>query len=69
MNQELENLYRSKWDSLLEVASGLPSKASNPLLIKVDQTYIDSDIKVMIVGQETDGWHGQLNTSTKKSKI
>lgn len=62
MNPALENLYSSKWDSLLEAASVLPSKAANPLLIKVDQTYIDSDIKVMILGQETDGWHGQLNT-------
>ncbi|QFQ78530.1 hypothetical protein [Vibrio harveyi] len=61
MNQELESLYRSKWDALLEAASGLSSKASNPLLIKVDQTYIDSDVKVMIIGQETDGWCGQLN--------
>lgn len=62
MNLELEKLYKSKWGSLLEAASELPTKAANPLLIKVDQTYIDADIKVMIVGQETDGWHGQLNT-------
>ncbi|EJB1797739.1 hypothetical protein MUE05_004497 [Vibrio parahaemolyticus] len=61
MNEELEKLYKSKWESLLEAASVLPSKAANPLLIKVDQSYIDSDIKVMIVGQETDSWHGQLN--------
>ncbi|EHN68528.1 hypothetical protein [Aliivibrio fischeri] len=61
MNQDLENLYSSKWGSLLEAASVLPSKAASPLLIKVEQAYIDSDIKVMILGQETDGWYGQLN--------
>jgi len=46
---------------LLLEASKLNSKSAFPLLIKVNQEYIDSDIKVMIVGQETDGWYGQLN--------
>ncbi|MDV5034027.1 hypothetical protein [Vibrio diabolicus] len=61
MNSELESLYSSKWTSLLNEAQNIGSKAANPLLIKVNQSYIDADIKVMIVGQETDGWHGQLN--------
>lgn len=61
MNNKLESLYSSKWTLLLKEAQNIDSKAANPLLIKVNQSYIDADIKVMIVGQETDGWHGQLN--------
>ena len=61
MNRELEKLYKSKWDILVKEANGLNSKAAYPLLIKVNQSYVDSDIKVMIVGQETDGWYGLLN--------
>ncbi len=61
MNKELQGLYLSKWNKLLEEANKLTAKAANPLLIKVDQAYIDSDIKVIIIGQETDGWFGQLN--------
>ncbi|MCP8687308.1 hypothetical protein [Marinobacterium sedimentorum] len=62
MNKELKNLYLSKWKQLLDEASRLTVKAAYPLLIKVDQAYVEADIKVMIVGQETDGWHGQLNS-------
>lgn len=35
------------------------------MLIKVDYKYIDADIKVMIVGQETDGWCGKLEDNKK----
>lgn len=49
---------------LLE-ASKLNSEAASPLLIKVDQEYLHSDIKIMIIGQETDGWYGKLNSANK----
>ena len=49
---------------LLE-ASKLNCEAANPLLIKVDSEYINSDIKVMIIGQETDSWHGEINSANK----
>lgn len=61
MNDELAELYSSKWDTLLAKASELSVNAANPLLIKVDQKYVESDVKVMVVGQETDGWHKRLN--------
>lgn len=61
MNSALKDLYLSKWDLLISNASQLRVKAANPLLIQVGQAYIDSEIKVMIVGQETDGWHHVLN--------
>ncbi len=62
MNDELAELYNSQWSLLLAEAGKLSVNAANPLLIKVDQKYIDSDIKVMIVGQETDGWKGKLSS-------
>jgi len=61
MNEELAALYNSKWDRLLAEAGKLSVDAANPLLVKVDQKYIDSDTKVMIVGQETDTWCDKLN--------
>ncbi|KUJ75023.1 hypothetical protein AVO42_06595 [Thiomicrospira sp. XS5] len=64
MNSELKQLYESKWNNLLNGALSLKVDAANPLLIKVDEDYINSDIKIMIVGQETDGWHGQLKSSS-----
>ena len=65
MNHELKELYESKWDGLLSEASTLIPKAANPLLIKVDTSYSEADIKVMIIGQETDRWHGKLNSRDK----
>jgi hypothetical protein len=64
MNEELKDLYNSHWNLLQTEASKLSVNAAYPLLIKVDQKYIDSDIKVMIVGQETDGWIGDLKNGS-----
>lgn len=65
MNENLKELYDSRWEQLLNEAGCLRVKAANPLLIKVDKAYIDSDIRIMVVGQETDGWHGCLNEGRK----
>ena len=65
MNDELKELYQNNWVELLKNAKTLNTNAANPLLIKVDEEYINSEIKVMIVGQETDGWHGELNLANK----
>ena len=65
MNDELKELYESKWGELLSEARKLIPKAASPLLIKVDPSYYDADIKVMVVGQETDRWHGELNSADK----
>lgn len=65
MNNELKELYKAQWSSLSEKAEKLIPEAASPLLIKVDPTYISADIKIMIVGQETDGWLGKLNTTGK----
>lgn len=63
MNCRLKLLYSSKWKELIEIAKGNAINSANPLLVKVDQLYVDADVRVMIVGQETDGWHGCLGSS------
>jgi hypothetical protein len=70
MNNKLEELYKKYWDDFvregeslnLENKSNEKLQLVNPLLIKVDENYINADIKVMIYGQETWGWH-ELGTS------
>ena len=63
MNNKLRELYSSKWESLLARVNSHSIEAANPLLVKVDQAYLDADVRVMILGQETDGWHGRLGHS------
>lgn len=65
MNKELFELYSSKWDNLTKSISliyqddSLLSKPTNPLLIKIDneEDYSSADIRLMIFGQETNGWY------------
>lgn len=63
INKELEKLYNKHWASLVENANG--KKSAHPLLIKVNNEYQDADIKVMIIGQETDGWNGSFEEKKK----
>jgi len=63
MNKELKFLYKKYWNNLLVNAQG--TKAAHPLLIMVNDDYIRSDVKVMIIGQETDKWHGLLEEKQK----
>ena len=72
INNQLEKLYEKHWDNfikegeLLNLKNSLNEKLQlvNPLLIKVDEEYVNADIKVMIYGQETWGWH-KLGTPIK----
>jgi len=61
INKKLTELYQNKWKNLLFNAKD--TKASSPLLIKVSDEYKNADIRVMIVGQETDGWYGLLENN------
>jgi len=63
MNEELKQLYAKKWNNLIINAKG--TDAAYPLLIKVSEEYQNAEIKVMIVGQETDGWCGVLEENKK----
>ncbi len=56
MNKDLYQLYNKYWFKLFENL-GDRKDFANPFLIKVDHDKIrDSDLKVMIIGQETKGW-------------
>lgn len=67
INQKLLDLYKQKYpvlsQVLLEKNKSLThaDKATNPLLIKVDSQYTNSDLKVMFFGQETNYWYGEKN--------
>jgi len=65
LNNSLVDLYGKFYPGLLEEAKTLKPSAAFPLLIKVSDQYVNSDIKVMIVGQETDKWYGRLNDNER----
>lgn len=69
MNDELKKLYQKYWTGLLDAAKSLTIEAANPLLIQVNDKYIKSEIKIMIVGQETDGWHESLNHASSVDNL
>ncbi len=63
-NEQLIKLYKSKIKYLSPEIEKLnngvlkgQARATNPLLIQVDSNYLNSDIKIMFFGQETNIWH------------
>lgn len=60
-NKQLYDLYEQHWDSLVSSVDQLPeaAKPAHPLLLQLpdEQNYKQADIKVMFVGQETNGWN------------
>ncbi len=60
INNKLKELYSSKMvdlkSPLLEYNNNHKDKATNPLLIKVNEEWEKADYKIMIIGQETNGW-------------
>ncbi len=69
MNDELKDLYEKNWECLLDYVSKNKIKASNPLLIKVDKNYETASLKIMIAGQETNGWNGKLSRENERTDI
>lgn len=73
MNKQLQQLYSSKWDSLssalkqINEDDNLDVKPTNPLLLFVDneEEFKGADIRVMIYGQETNGWLEGFNSDMK----
>lgn len=55
INEQLHDLYRSHWSRL---AKELPTDEglSNPQFMKIPQEYDLADCKLLIVGQQTNGW-------------
>ena len=69
LNDQLTELYSKNW-SVLEMQAKSISNITHPLLIKVnEEKYLGSDIKVMIFGQETDGWHGKFPREEDPSTV
>lgn len=70
MNKELLELYSSKWDKLCPAIKSindddsLEIKPTNPLLVFIDkeEEYRNADIRVVIYGQETNGWYEDFKT-------
>ena len=70
-NRQLFALYESKYTELsenirvinerLSLDGKLKQRATNPLLLKVTDDYINADIKIMFFGQETNGWLREKN--------
>ena len=62
-NEQLLELYNKKMPllkkSLDEYNENTKDKATNPLLIKVSEKWEDSEVKIMIIGQETYTWCGE----------
>ena len=64
INQKLEELYQSKWENLSNALNQIIKdenyvvKPTNPLLLKHREcdAYEDAEIRVMIIGQETNDW-------------
>ena len=74
MNESLKKLYYSKWHNLskalnfalIEKSNDL--KPSNPLLISLNNNnYENSDIKLMVFGQETNSWYEDFNNDLEKT--
>lgn len=64
INTKLKELYQQHWDKL--IINGKDKGATHPLLIKIRDCYENADIKIMICGQETYGWHGNLGDKNKE---
>ncbi len=61
VNDELRNLYKKHWKSLnavYETDIELEEQSANPLLISIvnEEEYSNADIRLLIFGQETNGW-------------
>ena len=56
MNQQLKELYETYYSELLEKKDLLPEKVSSPLFMSVFDEYETVNKRILIVGQETNGW-------------
>ncbi|WP_136798706.1 hypothetical protein [Desulfosediminicola ganghwensis] len=61
MNEQLRELYQKNYPIVAKEVKSIKSEACSPLLVKVNEEYINSEVKVIIFGQETDGWYGCFN--------
>lgn len=69
MNSKLFELYRNHWDDTIKALSS--KGLTNPLLIrfKDEASYKKADLRVMIFGQETNGWKGDLGQKSPEELL
>lgn len=60
INARLQAFYSSIWIDLVKDLAGHPS-LSSPLFINVPPTYAACQHRLLIVGQQTNGWQGSLS--------
>lgn len=59
VNERLSSFYRSIWGDLVRDLAG-HGALSCPLLVEVPLTYTQGAHRLLVVGQETNGWRGPL---------
>ena len=67
MNDELTERYRVAFESWSTV-SNLQHSLSQPQLMKIPDSYVSSDIRLMIVGQETGAWGRDQDPTTEQGR-
>ena len=67
MNDELTERYRAAFEAWPAV-SNLHHSLSQPQLMRIPESYVSSDIRLMIVGQETGGWGRQEDPTTEQGR-
>ena len=72
-NQDLYKLYSQKWEGLRIAVESLPidSRPTHPLLIRLpdENAYHTADVKMMIVGKETNDWEGPFGKHSMDSLL
>lgn len=71
INERLRHLYESHYESLaeelnsaneeLEEENNYEERGTNPLLLMVDENFVNADLKIMFFGQETNFWLAERN--------
>ena len=66
MNETLKELYKKYWDSYINhIRDSSPEPAAFPFLISASDSYLHSGQRVMICGQETQGWGNEFDNQDK----
>ena len=74
INTQLYKLYEPVWKSLTEHCTKLAIEkcelaVAHPLFIRIDDEYENAKFRVMIVGQETDGWIGDFSSDKNRKSL
>jgi len=63
MKEELESFYKNYHSKFAELITTFPKKSFNgPLLISPNELYVKQNRKLLVIGQETNGWTGLSET-------